>query len=107
METKLLSFWSPSVERCGYVNLNNEIFELPNIHEDKKNGFELAEIPPEAVALWHTHPSGCPNLSIEDFHLFNSLPNLLHIIVGIREVAYYFVDVDGSLLRKENNLVPS
>ena len=51
METKLLSFWSPSVGRCGYVNLNDEIFELPNIHEDRRNGFELAEIPPEAVAF--------------------------------------------------------
>jgi len=99
METELLSFWNPNVERCGYVDLNNNVFELPNIHEDKKNGFEIVSIPPEAIALWHTHPSGCPNLSIEDFHLFNSLPKLLHIIVGIREVAYYFVDVDGSLLR--------
>jgi proteasome lid subunit RPN8/RPN11 len=105
MDSKLLPFWNSHQERCGYVDLNNNVFELPNIHEDKKNGFELAEIPPEAVALWHTHPSGCPNLSIEDFHLFNSLPHLLHIIVGIREIAYYFVDTDGSLLRKEGSCV--
>ena len=69
MDSKLLPFWNSHQERCGYVDLNNNVFELPNIHEDKKNGFELAEIPPEAVALWHTHPSGCPNLSIEDFPL--------------------------------------
>ena len=105
MDSKLLPFWNSRQERCGYVDLNNNVFELPNIHEDKNNCFELAEIPPEAVALWHTHPSGCPNLSIEDFHLFISLPHLLHIIVGIREIAYYFVDTDGSLLRKEGSRV--
>jgi proteasome lid subunit RPN8/RPN11 len=107
MESELLSFWNRDTERCGYIDLSNKVFELPNIHEDKKNGFELAEIPKEAVAIWHTHPSGCPNLSIEDFHLFSSLPHLLHVIVGIREIAYYFVDTDGSLLRKEENHVPS
>ncbi len=106
LETRLLSFWNSQTERCGYMDLCNHIVELENIHEDKRNGFEVASIPPEAVALWHTHPSGCPNLSIEDYHLFCSLPNLLHVIVGKNEVAYYFVDTDSSLIRKENTSEP-
>lgn len=98
----LLPFWNNKAERCGYITLDNGFFELENIHETPREGFEIAAIPKEAVALWHTHPSGCPNLSVEDFHLFKSLPHLLHIIVGQTELAYYFVDTDGTLLRRND-----
>lgn len=97
---KLISYWHPLLEKCGYITLENEVVELPNVHLDPKNGFQLNEVPKEAVALWHTHPSGCPNLSVEDYHLFKSYPKLLHTIVGREDVAYYFVDADGALLRR-------
>lgn len=97
---KLLSHWHPLTEKCGYITLEDEAIELENVHTDPKHGFQLEEIPKGAVALWHTHPSGCSNLSVEDYHLFKSYPELLHVIVGHDTVSYYFVDVDGALLRR-------
>lgn len=102
MQDELLTYWHPSLERCGYIDAENGIFELKNTHADPRNNFELKEIPNSAVALWHTHPSGCANLSVEDYHLFKLLPNLLHVIVGRLEVAFYFVDIDGAVLRRED-----
>jgi|DEB19_MinimDraft_2_1074335.scaffolds.fasta_scaffold01773_6 proteasome lid subunit RPN8/RPN11 len=97
----LLSQWHPLTEKCGYITLEDEVVELANVHTDPKHGFQLEEIPEKAVALWHTHPSGCSNLSVEDYHLFKSYPKLLHVIVGYDAVSYYFVDADGALLRRE------
>lgn len=98
---QLQTYWKPQVERCGYVDLDNNIIEVDNIHENPKEGFELATLPAEAIALWHTHPSGCPNLSVADYHLFASLPKLIHAIIGQAEVVLYFVDTDGAVLRGE------
>ena len=100
---KLLDYWHPTLERCGFITGNNQILEKDNLHQDPKNHFALEDIPEGAVALWHTHPSGCCNLSMDDYKLFKSLPSLIHVIVGQQEVAYYYVDEDGEVIRGEDN----
>ncbi len=100
----LQTYWQPQFERCGVVLKDNSIVELENTHSEPKNNFAMVNIPADAVALWHTHPHGCANLSVEDYHNFKNHPQYLHIIVGQREVAYYYVDTDGSVLRGDDHV---
>ena len=100
----LQSYWQPQVERCGAVLEDNTIVEVANTHKDPAHNFSFDEIPAKAIALWHTHPSGCANLSAEDYRTFQNHPQYLHIIIGQKEVAYYFVDTDGSVIRGEDHV---
>ena len=98
----LKTYWHPKFERCGFVTKSNEIVEVENKHVDPSNHFAIEDVPADVVALWHTHPSGCCNLSIDDYHLFRRLPHLIHIIIG-HDIAYYYVDLDGSVTRGEDD----
>lgn len=101
--SKLKEYYHPKLERCGFVTRDNEIVEVDNLHQNPTNHFAIDDIPAEAVALWHTHPSGCCNLSVDDYHLFRRLPQLVHIIIG-HDIAYYYVDTDGSVIRGDDNV---
>lgn len=100
----LISYWHPKLELCGFVDKNNNIVEVENKHVNPANHFAIDDVPADAVAMWHTHPSGCCNLSTDDYHLFRRLPKLIHIIVGREDVAYYFIDTDEAVLRGDDNV---
>ena len=99
----LQSYWHPRVERCGFVTRDNEIVEVDNLHPNPTTHFAITDVPANAIALWHTHPSGCCNLSVDDYELFKRLPQLIHIIVGQTDSAYYYVDTDESVIRGDNH----
>ena len=98
--------WTPRLERCGVVLQDGSLHELPNIHPDPRNGFEMdytqvAEANP--VATWHTHPTTGANLSIPDYHLYLQHPNLWHYIAGAPDdVRCYYVE-DGVVLQHDND----
>ena len=90
------SHWNNHTECCGVVLANDRVVKLNNIHPDPSNGFaicseELDELMPLVTAFWHTHPSGCINLSLEDYYSFLKFPAHQHIIVGDQRHAVYYV----------------
>lgn len=84
--TTLHEYWNPLTERCGLILRDETILEIPNKHENPANGFSFPrsyfDQNPGALATWHTHPTGNPNLSYEDYKIFLSQPKLFHYIVG-------------------------
>lgn len=78
-------------ERCGVVRPDGTIWQIANIHREPARGFImepksfLAEVEAGALATWHTHPAGDPNLSEEDLNGFRAWPSLEHHIIGIRD----------------------
>lgn len=89
--------WNPDAERCGLILLDGTILELPNIHPDPVNAYEMdaQDFLDKAWATWHTHPRTSGNLSSEDYLNFCMPPadELVHFIVDSREVwRYYWED---------------
>lgn len=78
-------------ERCGLVTADGELLEIKNIHSDPWRGFHMEPkaliegVGAGAVATWHTHPAGDPNLSHEDLNGFRQWPQLVHFILGVRD----------------------
>lgn len=91
-------------ERCGVILSSGKIAEMPNIHPDQTNGFAFdASIlnRMDVVATWHTHPRTGPNLSVEDYRMFQQHPRLGHFIVSASDVWLFIVN-DDILVRYEN-----
>lgn len=80
-------------ERCGVLTETGEIIEITNVHNEPEAGFRMdpSELikaldgEDEVVATWHTHPDADPNLSQEDYAGFLQWPDLVHLIVGMRD----------------------
>lgn len=97
-------------ERCGLIGSNGEVQEIANIHGQPDRGFHMEPVAflegleKGAVATWHTHPGGDPNLSEEDMRGFQQWPHLKHYIVGIRDgqpcVACFAIE--GGIVMKVN-----
>lgn len=92
----LSRFHTPGPERVGLILRNGEIVELNNISGAPDNSFgvapeEMIRYEGEAVATWHTHPSGTAAISTEDYLGFRMWPDLLHLIVGTDGVRGYTV----------------
>lgn len=89
-------------ERCGVVLRDSNIIELVNESTDPYSSFVISEaqILPhktQLAGIWHTHPRGPANLSIDDYNMALDLPELLHIILTPRHVSIYGV-VDGQVM---------
>ena len=102
----LLEYWSPVIERCGFVLPSGTIIEVPNTHPNPTTNFAFAESYfkkfDNAIATWHTHPSTGPNLSVEDYRSFLSHPEVFHYIVGDGKVWGFYVK-DNRVLRYEDS----
>jgi len=103
----LVEYWNPLVERCGLILADGKILEVPNTHPKPEDHFSIARSYfteyPDALATWHTHPSGQANLTVEDYRAFLTQPNLFHYIVGdgivwgfyVKENRVYLYEDDG------------
>lgn len=91
----LLEYWNSVVERCGVILEDGSIIELPNSAENQAEDFSFPrsyfEKYPTTVATWHTHPTGNPNLSVNDYKSFLTLPDLFHYVVGDGIVWAFYV----------------
>jgi len=101
-------FINNSKERCGVVLKNGDVVELPNKHPEPERNFMIMadDIEPyleELSALWHTHCDGSYNLSMNDYQLFVSKPELDQFIISDRGVALYRVD-NGFVMNVERRL---
>jgi proteasome lid subunit RPN8/RPN11 len=81
-------------ERCGLILKDGTVVELKNVAAEPKTSFEMdaEEALPhiasgEAAMTWHTHPFSDSNLSGEDYSTFLCWPDLVHVIVGMRDGA--------------------
>jgi proteasome lid subunit RPN8/RPN11 len=81
-------------ERCGFVLKSGRVVEVKNIAPDPTTGYRvdprktiewISKKRSPAVATWHTHPAGDPNLSHEDYATFLGWPDMTHYIVGRRD----------------------
>lgn len=91
-------------ERCGVILASGQIAEMPNIHPDPMNAFAFdASVlnSPDVVATWHTHPTTGPNLSVEDYRMFQQHPRLGHLIISASDVWLFIVN-DDILVRYGN-----
>lgn len=102
----LLDYWNSLVERCGVILEDGKIVELVNSHQAPDQGFAFPpstfEENPTAVATWHTHPDGNPNLSVPDYHSFLTKPTLFHYIAGDGKVWGFYIQED-KVLRYEDD----
>jgi len=98
----LASFWNPNVERCGYITKNLEVVELNNESLNPDNHFQmvLPENTNNISHLWHTHPKGSANLSIDDYKAFVKLPQYKHLIISKDEIREYYV-INGVVYQTE------
>jgi proteasome lid subunit RPN8/RPN11 len=93
-------------ERCGFILKGNRMVEVRNIHPNPEIGFE---IDPEAIirhedqlkATWHTHCSGSPDLSEEDYTCFLNWPHLDHYIVGKDGTVKRYIVKDGTIVNAD------
>lgn len=94
---ELSSRVDPDQERGGFVLRDGTVVELANTAEDPKNNFRPADtellevIDLDIAAMWHTHPEGTANLSVEDWNAFLSWPEIQFIIAAPGEVRFYGV----------------
>lgn len=89
-------------ERCGVILKDLQIVELVNESSDPYSSFVISEAQisthKEAlIGIWHTHPRGPANLSIDDYNAVLDLPELIHVILTPRHVCLYGV-VDGHVM---------
>lgn len=97
----LFDYYEGDEERCGFV-IEDAIFELPNVHPEPKEGFEIdpAEIvrySDQIEAIWHTHPNGSSVLSGADKSYMLMWPHVSHFVVGEDGISEYKVE-DGTVL---------
>ncbi len=89
-------------ERCGLILKELKWVELVNESSAPYSSFAISEaqVSPYKAALagiWHTHPRGPANLSIEDYNAVLDLPELIHAIITPRHVCLYGV-IDGQVM---------
>lgn len=98
--------WNPDVERCGVILRDGTLVELPNLHPDPVNSYEMdpEEYLDRAWATWHTHPRTTGNLSSEDYLNFCTPPanTMVHFIVDSTLVWRYYWE-DGRLLLDDHD----
>lgn len=49
---------SPQNEICGYIDANKQVKFMMNVARDPRNEFEIANVPDDALAIFHSHPGG-------------------------------------------------
>ena len=96
LKRQLLGYWGAETERCGVIEANQIIAEVPNLSKDPKNTFtfRMEDLHNGVEATWHSHPVTAANLSIEDYRFFQSWPQMVHFIIGVDGVRCYQV-IDG------------
>lgn len=89
-------------ERCGVILNDLKWVELVNESSAPYSSFVMSEaqVSPYKASLagiWHTHPRGPANLSIDDYNAVLDLPELIHAIITPRHVCLYGV-IDGQVM---------
>ena len=92
----LFEYYEGEKERCGFV-IDGAIFELPNIHPEPTEGFEIdaGEILryiDQIEAIWHTHPGSSSVLSGADKDYMEMWPKVSHFVVGEDGITEYKVE---------------
>lgn len=103
----LKSLVTDGPERVGCITKDGIIKEFVNESMEPDESFIVGEaalkiLEDEAVATWHTHPQGSPNLSGDDYIGFRSWPDLYHFILGNPGVKCYKYSRDkGAILEND------
>lgn len=97
-----LELYDGEDERVGFILKDGTIVECQNISNSPSDSFEVTaesiiEHADQAVATWHTHPKSDNNLSMNDYHMFVSWPELRHYILGTNGCREYYVE-NGDVL---------
>ncbi|WGH24513.1 tail protein [Acinetobacter phage EAb13] len=93
----LSKFWSPEVERCGFILKDGTQVEVPNVHKEPQNFFaideaEIEKYKDQIAYFWHSHPSNDINLSLDDYLSFLAYPDHRHRIYNSKdEFAEYYI----------------
>jgi proteasome lid subunit RPN8/RPN11 len=100
IKTNLLALYKPNgAERVGFVQEENRIVEVANVHDEPTLGFQVS--PADIIrfveerkcwATWHTHPNEDCNLSGEDYRMFNAYKHMHHFIIGNDGIRHYKYD---------------
>ncbi len=107
MFDELQKLWGYCPEKCGLILSDNTIITLENIHPNPWDNFEidpqaLVEFEGKIAATWHTHPKTSANLSVEDYRLFQQLPDWYHYIIARDEVRCYYTQNNTVFLYESN-----
>ena len=104
---KMLEYWGPFTERCGYIFRSGEIIEIPNTAINPRRTFsmDLADLlsafrgkdPSQVVGIFHTHPSNSPSPSKEDVQGWPEQRGLRYLIVTKDDIFEWTKDVSGSV----------
>lgn len=88
--------WNPTEELCGFLDKDGEPQNLENVAQDKTRNFAFDPklVPADATGLWHSHPNGDVNLSVEDYIKFLQFPEYNHRIYSKDKYAEYYVRGD-------------
>lgn len=101
----LLGYWNPTIEVCGLVLDQEMVILCENRSTTPHESFEISRTDVEnrlqnLTHFWHTHPSGCVNLSVDDYKAFLNFPKQKHLIIGNGRIAEYYV-IDDVVYRSE------
>lgn len=104
----LCEYWNPLVERCGLVLDDDTVIEIPNTAATPENDFSFPRSYFDhysgCVATWHTHPKNDPNLSIQDYKVFLTQPNLFHYIATDGIVWGFYVRNNKVFLYEDDSI---
>lgn len=101
---ELLKYWNKNVEVCGVILDRENVVVCENRSTTPHDTFQISPETLESLAstpthFWHTHPSNCVNLSMDDYNAFLKFPDQIHLIVGKDRVAEYYV-IAGVVYRR-------
>lgn len=101
-------FWSPIVERCGFILKDGSVVELENTHPQRSHAFSISDSDFEKyegriATVWHTHPDSNVNLSVADYRAFLTKPEVLHMIIGEQHTALFYVEDQTVLIRSHSH----
>lgn len=96
----------PGPERVGCIRKDHSILEFINDSLKPEESFTVPDealgvLETEALATWHTHPQGSPNLSGDDYNTFRAWPELYHFIIGLNGVkCYKYCETRGAVIEE-------
>jgi hypothetical protein len=104
---ELLKHWNKNLEVCGVILNREKVVVCENRSTTPHESFQISSETLESLGntpthFWHTHPSNCVNLSMDDYKAFLNFPDQIHLIVGQDKIAEYYV-VAGVVYRREYN----
>jgi proteasome lid subunit RPN8/RPN11 len=92
-------------ELCGFIMVDGSVVEIPNAASDPHRDFSMARHhlvervpnPQEVYAIWHTHPNGNPQPSLNDMRAVKCgaiQPHWIYLIVTSSGVYEHIMELE-------------